>query len=61
MAVASAEPYANSLHLAPGRSPCQHLVIQFLQAACSSDSAKALKDIKSLMVDLYSGRKTVAV
>jgi len=35
-AVASAGPYANSLHLAPDRQPHQHLVSQFLQAGCSS-------------------------
>ena len=34
-AVASAEPYANNLHLAPDRQPHKHLIIQFLQAGCS--------------------------
>ena len=29
MAVASAGPYANHLHLAPDRQVCQHLIIQF--------------------------------
>ena len=31
MAVVSAGPYANSLHLAPGRQPHQHPVTPFLQ------------------------------
>ena len=34
-AVASAGPYPNNLHLAPGRQPHQHLITQFLQARCS--------------------------
>jgi len=34
--VASAEIYANHLHLAPDRWTCQHLITQFLQAGCSS-------------------------
>jgi len=46
-AVASARPYANNLHLAADRWPCQHLIAQFLQAGCSSwhpaNSVKALK------------------
>ena len=29
MTVASAGPYANNLHLTPGRQPHQHLIIQF--------------------------------
>jgi len=29
MAVASAEPYANSQHLTPDRYPHQHLITQF--------------------------------
>ena len=29
VAVASAEPYANHLHLAPDRQPCQHLITRF--------------------------------
>jgi len=45
--VASAEPYANHLHLAPDREPHQHLTTQFLQAACPSsrptNSVKAQK------------------
>jgi len=36
MAVASAGPYANNLHLAADRQPRQHLITQFLQARCSS-------------------------
>jgi len=50
MAVASAGPYANCLHLAPDRYPHQHLVTQFLQTRCSSwcptNSVKALKAIR---------------
>jgi len=29
LAVASAGPYANNLHLTSDRQPCQHLIIQF--------------------------------
>jgi len=36
MTVASAGPYANHLHLAPDRQPCQHLITHFLQVRCSS-------------------------
>ena len=36
MAVASAGPYVNNQHLAPDMQPHQHLIIQFLQAGCSS-------------------------
>ena len=36
MAVASAGPYANYLHLASERQPHQHLVTQCLQAGCFS-------------------------
>jgi len=47
VAVASAGPYANHLHLAPDRQPCQYLTTQFLQAGCSSchptNSIKAMK------------------
>jgi len=47
MAMASARPYANHLHLAPDRSPCQYLTTQFLYAGCPSccptNSVKALK------------------
>ena len=47
MAVVSAGPYANNLHLAPDRQPDQHLIAQFLQAGCCSrcptNSVKALK------------------
>jgi len=35
VAVASARPHANHLHLTPDRQPCRHL-IKFLQATCSS-------------------------
>ena len=48
MAVASAGPYANNLHLAPDRQPHQHLSTQCLQAGCSSwrptNSVNALKN-----------------
>jgi len=55
MAVASAEPYAHHLHLAPDR--CQYLNTKFLQAGCPSccqtNSVKALKAImRSAMNDL---------
>jgi len=47
VAVTSARPYANHLHLAPDRYPLQHLITQFLQIGCSSlrptNSVKALK------------------
>jgi len=47
MAVASAGPYANHLHLAADRQPSQHLISQFLQARCCSwcqtNTVKALK------------------
>jgi len=47
VAVASAGPYTNHLHLTPDRSPCQHLVTQLLQARCSSwrptNGVKAMK------------------
>jgi len=36
VAVASAGPYANRLHLAPDGQPCQYLNIQFLQAGYPS-------------------------
>jgi len=43
----SAGPYANHLHLAPDREPCQYHTTQFLQAGCPSchptDSVKALR------------------
>jgi len=49
MAVASAGPYANHLHLAPDRSPRKYLTTQFLQARCPScrpnNSIKALKAV----------------
>jgi len=43
VAVASAGPYANNLHLAPDTQPHQHLNTQFLQAGCSTNRLKALK------------------
>ena len=36
MAVASAGPYANNLHVVPDRQWHQHPITQFLQAGCSS-------------------------
>jgi len=52
VAVASAGPYANHLHLAPDRLPCQYLSTQFLQAGCPSccpaNSVKALKATSGL-------------
>jgi len=49
VAVASAGPFANHLHLAPDRSTRQYLTTQFLQARCPSccptDSIKALKAV----------------
>ena len=52
-AVASAGPYANSLHLAPH----QHLTAQFLQAGCSSwrpaNNVKALNDIINAQIQHY--------
>ena len=59
MAVASAGPYANHLHLAPDRKPCQYLTTQFLQAGCPScrptNSVKALKaGVKALKAQLGS-------
>jgi len=56
MAVASAGPYANNLHLAPDRQPHQHLITHFLQAGCSSwrptNSVKALIGCRQSLVDL---------
>jgi len=47
VAVRSAGPYANHLHLTPDRQPCQYLTTQFLQARCPSccptNSVKALE------------------
>jgi len=59
MAVASAGPYLNHLHLAPGRQPHHYLTTQFLQAGCPScrptNSVKALKalgyNIRQLYID----------
>jgi len=34
VALASAGPYADHLHLDPDRQPHQHLITQFLQAGC---------------------------
>jgi len=49
VAVASAGPYANHLHLAPDGQPRQHVITQFLQAGCPSchptNSVKALKEV----------------
>jgi len=49
MAVASAGPYANNMHLASDREPHQHLITHFLQTGCSSwrptNSVRALKAI----------------
>jgi len=36
VAVASAGPCANQLHLAPDRQPCQYPAAQFLQTGCAS-------------------------
>jgi len=36
VAVTSAGQYANHLHLAPDRQPCEYLTTQFLQARCLS-------------------------
>jgi len=47
VAMASAGPYANHLHLAPDREPRQYLTTHFLQVGCPScdpiNSVKALK------------------
>jgi len=47
VAVASAGPSANQMHLTPDREPRQYLTTQFLQAGCPSchptNSVKALK------------------
>jgi len=52
MAVASAEPYANHLHLGPHRKPHQDVITQFLQAGCSSwrptNSVTAIKWMRRL-------------
>jgi len=46
VAVASAGPYANHLHLDLDKQPCQYLTTQFWQAGCPSccptNSVKAL-------------------
>jgi len=55
MAVASAGPYANNLHLAPDRQPHQHLITQFLQAGCSSwRPANSIKALKTLIMAYVS-------
>jgi len=51
VAVASTGPYANHLHLAPDRQPCQYPTTQFLlQAGCPSchptNSFKVLKELR---------------
>jgi len=47
VAVASAVPHANNLHLTPDRYPRQHLITQFLQARCSSRCAdNSVKELK---------------
>jgi len=47
VAVVSAGPYANHLHLAPVRWPRQHLITQFLQTGsscwCPTNNVKAMK------------------
>jgi len=56
MALASAGPYANHLHLIPYRYLRQHLIIHFSQTACSSwhpaNSVKALKALGCWLVGL---------
>jgi len=58
MAVASAGPYANNLHLASYRQPHQHLISQCLQAGCSSwcptNGVKALKAITEKLNITYA-------
>ena len=54
MAVASAGPHANNLHLAPDRQPHQQLIAQFLQVDffswCPTNSVKAQKDRYRMML-----------
>jgi len=46
VAVASAGPYANHLHLAPERWPRQHLITQAgCPSCCQTNRVKALKDL----------------
>ena len=52
MAVASAGPYINNLHLAPDRLPHQHLIMQFLQARWSS--WRPTKSVKTPKAQLYT-------
>ena len=53
VAVASAEPYANHLHLAPDRSPRQHLITPyFLQAGCPS--CRPTNSVKALNATLHN-------
>jgi len=54
VAVISAGPYANYLHLAPDREPHQYLTTQFLQAGISS--CRPTNSIKALLV-MESGHK----
>jgi len=59
VAVASAGPYANYLHLAPDSYPCQYLTTWFLQAGCPSchpsNSVKALNTYKGNVMSLITG------
>jgi len=55
LAVASAGPYANHLHLASDRQPCQYLTTQFLQAG--RPSCHPTNSIKVLKKNLH-GSKT---
>jgi len=52
MAVASAGPYANNLHLDPDNQPHQHLISQFLGVGSSTNSVKALKAPDSQQIHL---------
>jgi len=58
VAVISAGPYANYLHLAPDREPHQYLTTQFLQAGYSS--CRPTNSVKALSV-MESGHKRNAM
>jgi len=65
VAVASAGPYANHLHIAADRQPRQYLTTQFLQAGCPfchpTNSVKALKSRVPGIFQLYCTGRLVSL
>jgi len=57
MAVASAGPHANNLHLAPGRQPHQHHIFftgQMLFLTAKTNSVKALKALVQKLMSVFT-------